>query len=119
MEESKVDMFIMTNAKFFESHHIPMIKDALLSMDESKWTFVQSLSFKDPIISLVLSLCAGTLGVDRFFVGDVGLGIAKLLTCGGMGFWVLIDFFLIMGVAKKRNLEQLQQILVLNDFVAR
>ena len=38
---------------------------------------------------------SGTLGVDRFFLGYIGLGIAKLLTCGGFGVWYIIDLILI------------------------
>ena len=49
----------------------------------------------------------GTLGVDRFYIGDVGLGIGKLLTGGGCGIWWLIDIFLITDATKQKNLEQL------------
>lgn len=44
----------------------------------------------------LLSYFLGTLGVDRFFLGHTGLGIAKLLTCGGCGVWSLIDLILIL-----------------------
>jgi TM2 domain-containing membrane protein YozV len=43
----------------------------------------------------LLSLFLGTLGIDRFYLGYTGLGIAKLLTLGGCGIWALIDFIMI------------------------
>ena len=36
----------------------------------------------------------GGLGVDRFVRGQIGLGIVKLLTGGGMGIWALIDWII-------------------------
>ena len=111
MEAQKVDMFIMTNGKFFESHQVVGIRESLMNADESKWAIVQSIPFKDPTTSLIISLLAGPLGIDRFFIGDTGLGIAKLLTCGGLGIWSIIDWFLIMGVAREKNMLKLQQAL--------
>lgn len=111
MDSQKVDMFIMANGKYFESRHLFMIREKLLQMDDSKSFMIQSMQFKDPVISLIISLLVGYLGIDRFFVGDIGLGIAKLLTCGGLGIWAIIDWFLIMGVTKERNMQQLQQVL--------
>ena len=62
---------------------------------------------KDPLLSILLSIFIGSLGVDRFYIGDVGLGIGKLLTAGGCGIWWLIDIFLIVDATKQKNLEQL------------
>ena len=45
--------------------------------------------------ALILSVVVGTLGVDRFYLGYTGLGIAKLVTLGGCGIWALSDFILI------------------------
>lgn len=48
------------------------------------------------LITLLLSWFLGVLGVDRFYLGYTGLGIAKLLTFGGCGVWALIDFIMIV-----------------------
>jgi TM2 domain-containing membrane protein YozV len=47
------------------------------------------------MVALLLSIFLGSLGVDRFYMGYVGLGILKLLTAGGCGIWWLIDVILI------------------------
>lgn len=55
-------------------------------------------------IALLLSYFLGYLGADRFYLGYTGLGIAKLLTCGGFGLWALIDAILI-GMGKMKDAE--------------
>lgn len=65
---------------------------------------------KDPSIALVSSILGGTLGIDRFYIGDVGLGIAKLLTLGGLFIWTLIDLFLIMSATRDKNAALMLQV---------
>jgi TM2 domain-containing membrane protein YozV len=60
---------------------------------------------KNPTVALVLSLFIGALGIDRFYVGNILLGVLKLFTLGLLGLWTIIDWFLIMGAARKKNLE--------------
>lgn len=108
MESQKVDMFMMTNAKYFEGHHLNAIRERLLSLDDSKWGLVQTMQFKDPTTSIIVSLLGGGLGIDRFMIGDTGMGIGKLLTCGGLGIWTIIDWFLIMGATREKNMETFQ-----------
>jgi hypothetical protein len=109
MESQKVDMFIMTNAKFLEGYQLNMVRERLLALDDSKWAMLSSIQFKDPTTSLIVSLLAGSLGIDRFIIGDVGLGIGKLLTCGGFGIWTIVDWFLIQKATREKNMEKIQQ----------
>jgi len=51
---------------------------------------------KSKTTAIILSLLLGGLGVDRFYLGYTGLGVLKLLTCGGFGIWYLIDLIMII-----------------------
>ena len=67
---------------------------------ETNRTFAASqipgvFSDKEYIIALLFSIFLGYLGIDRFYMGQVGMGIGKLLTGGGCGVWWLIDVILI------------------------
>jgi TM2 domain-containing membrane protein YozV len=111
MDAQKVDMFIMSNSKFFESHQINVIRERLIEVDDSKWAMISTVQLKDPTTSLIVSILAGGLGIDRFMIGDTGLGIGKLLTCGGLGIWAIIDIFLIQGATREKNMQKIQPFL--------
>jgi hypothetical protein len=51
-------------------------------------------SDKSYITAVLLSFFLGALGIDRFYTGQIGLGIGKLLTAGGCGIWALVDLIL-------------------------
>ncbi|MGG5173891.1 Ltp family lipoprotein [Pseudarthrobacter sp. J1763] len=53
-------------------------------------------SQKSFLVTWLLALLLGLLGVDRFYLGKIGTGILKLVTFGGLGVWVLIDVILVL-----------------------
>jgi TM2 domain-containing membrane protein YozV len=111
MDSNKVDMFLMANARYFESHHLAAIRDRLLQVEDEKWGLLQLLQFKDPNTMIIVSIVAGQLGIDRFMLGDTGMGIGKLLTCGGLGIWTIVDWFSIMGATRQKNIDKLRTVL--------
>ena len=111
MDQQKVDMFLMTYAKYFEGFQIMAIRERLLKLDDSKATQLLAANLKDPTIMLIVSLIGGHFGIDRFMLGEVGLGVAKLLTCGGLGIWTVVDWFLVMGRTRNLNMQRLQQVM--------
>jgi TM2 domain-containing membrane protein YozV len=50
-----------------------------------------SKEWRDSLVTMILSWIGGELGVDRFYRGQIGLGILKLITAGGVGIWWLVD----------------------------
>ena len=56
---------------------------------------VSTMAHKNKLTAILLSVFVGGLGIDRFYLGYTGLGVAKLLTCGGLGVWALIDLVMI------------------------
>lgn len=57
------------------------------------------------IVTILMSIFFGALGVDRFMMGQVGLGLLKLITFGGLGVWWLVDLILICTRYSFRNVE--------------
>jgi len=103
----KVDAFFMSNGKFFESNQMNTIWERLVALEDSKWDMVSTAKFKDPTTILFFSIFTGCIGIDRFMIGDKGLGVGKLLTCGGFGIWTIIDWFIIQKATREKNMQKL------------
>ena len=54
------------------------------------------MSDKKMVTACLLCFFLGGLGIHRFYVGKAGTGILMILTLGGLGIWVIIDFVMIL-----------------------
>ena len=111
MDQNKVDMYIMTNQKYFPAEKIMQIKEKLTAMDESKLIMLQTIDLKDPTTILLVSIFLGSLGIDRFMLGDTGMGILKLLTCGVCGILTIVDWFTVSKKTKELNFNNIMTLL--------
>lgn len=106
MEQSRIDMFVATMSNKFPSEKLMSVRERLENLDDSRMVIIQSVEYKDPTTMLIISLFLGTFGVDRFMLGDVGMGILKLLTFGLCGVLTIIDWFNVQKKTKEKNLEK-------------
>ena len=112
MEQNRIDMFIASMGSKFPSEKFMLIRDQLQKVDDNKLMVIQSIDYKDPTTLLIISIFVGHFGVDRFMLGETGLGIAKLLTCGGFGIWTIIDWFIIMNKTKEMNFQNFASVAI-------
>ena len=110
MDSQKVEQLIMLHASKFPPESLPILREKLSNADYTQATMLFS-QLKDPMIALILSVCIGSWGVDRFYIGSVGIGLGKLLTCGGACIWWVIDCFMIQDATRQKNLEMLMMYL--------
>lgn len=111
MTQEKIDMFVMTNQKYLPAEKIIFIKQRLENADEAKFQLASSVEFKDPTTILLVSIFLGALGIDRFMLGETGMGILKLLTLGCCGILTIIDWFSVQKRAKDINFNNLMLVL--------
>ena len=92
-----------------------MLQGRLEKIPEDKIQVLSFIPLKDPIIGLILGLFFGALSVDRFYKGDIGLGILKFLSIFiviGI-FWALADLYFVWQGIKKDNLNKINQQLMI------
>jgi len=110
MDSEKINLFISTKGDNFPSESLPMIRERLQNVPSDRELSIMAMNYTNPILNLIISIFVGEFGVDRFIIGDIGLGFGKLaLTCCcGVGLiWWFVDLFLIIGATKKKNMEKL------------
>lgn len=111
MDKQKIDLYLTTNAKYFEPSAIPIIRAKLEKASEETLLTLQACELKDPTVLLLVSIFLGGLGIDRFMLGDTGMGVLKLLTGGCCGILTIIDWFTISKKTKQSNLSTISMVI--------
>ena len=93
---------LLTFGGLFVWHFVDLILHALGEVKDSEG---KPLRVPDDVVGtptvngnhvLLAAVLGGSLGLDRFMLGHTGLGVLKLLSCGGLGLWRVIDVVLIV-----------------------
>lgn len=111
MDAQRVDMFLYPHAKYFPPESINQVRDRLLAMPEDQFYRAQVIEYKDPTTLLLISVLLGTLGVDRFMLGDIGMGILKLLTGGVCCILWIIDICTIQKTVRDQNFQAIMTVM--------
>lgn len=111
MDEQKINLWLGSNAKYFDAAQIPILREKLKNASDEQYFAVQTQSYIDPTVTTIISVLLGELGIDRFMVGDIGMGVLKLLTGGLCGVLWLIDIFTISKKVKNKNFAQVCMLL--------
>ncbi|MDO5088487.1 MAG: TM2 domain-containing protein [Leptotrichiaceae bacterium] len=110
--EEFVNNFLIANANNLPSDKIFMLKERLRKLPKENADYLQSISLKNASTMTLISVFLGQWGIDRFMLGEIGLGILKLLTCGACGVWTVIDWFLISKKTKEYNFKLIMNVLI-------
>lgn len=116
------DIYILANAKFLPKEVIPSLHEALGNLTPESQLALSGIKFNDPSLGMVLSIFFGVFGVDRFYNGNIWLGLGKVaatfFSYGIAGaIWTFVDWFFIVKAIRNKNLQKLNQVLAVQPRV--
>ncbi len=94
MEQLKVLNFLEKNKDVLfpnDTYSEDELESALLDAPDLFELSLNGIPFKNPSTVQIIAFFPGSLGVDRFYLGDIGKGILKYFTFGGFGIWWIKD----------------------------
>ena len=105
--------FLMSLQGKIGTNELIAAQGRLDKIPDDKITTLALVELKSPVIGLILGLLFGGLGIDRFYKGDIGLGILKFLSIFiAIGFiWVVVDWFLVYKGIQRDNFMKLNMVL--------
>lgn len=106
MDKAKADNLFMVFKDFVPEDKMFYLREILEDAPDEKYDMLMVIPLKKPMVNLLLSIFLGYLGIDRFYIGNIGMGVAKILlsvvTCG---IFTLIDIYFSYKKCKEINME--------------
>lgn len=110
MEQLKVIEFLEQNKEFLfpntEYNEIE-VENALTAVPDEFEMTMRSIPFRKPKTLKIISFFVGSIGVDRFYLGDIKNGIIKYFTFGGIGIWWIKDIISAENRCRTYNCQKL------------
>ena len=108
MTDDKIAAIVAHFSPELSDTDVLALRQSLETAPDANYSLIMATPVKSHMTTLILSIFLGGLGVDRFYVGDTGLGIAKLLFGWlTLGLWPFIDIFLCYKKARQDNMKKL------------
>ena len=113
MEKQQIEMYLMAHQGDFPAEKLMYLREKFAKASETAVACAMAVELTHPITMLLISFFLGGFGVDRFMLGDTGMGVLKLLTGGLCGILSLVDLFTISSKAKEQNFNKVMAALSL------
>lgn len=110
MESNTIQSFMIHNSGRFPQESLLSIQKELENVPQENAGLFLGLNTADPTIILVIAIL---LGWERFFLGDILLGILKLITFQGFGIWWIIDMCSAQKRAREYNLRKFEEMSIM------
>ncbi len=99
--------YLFPNDKYSEA----ALEKALIRSGKSMEALLNTVRFRRPGTVQIISIFPGSLGVDRFYLGETGLGFLKYITFGGLGVWWIADIFTAKNRCRRYNCKKVLEVL--------
>lgn len=97
-------MDINSISKYVGKKHTDEVKTLL----EQNQDLADSISFKNPAVSLALAIFLGMFGIDRLYQGGIKSFLCKLgIMLLTLGTWYIVDIGYTMMITKENNYEKI------------
>ena len=105
----KVENYLQLNANALPADKIDILKESLSQLTEEEFKHIRFIDLKKTSVTVILAVLFGLWGVDRFYLGDIALGIAKWITAGGYFIWWILDVLSASKRTKEYNCKLLME----------
>ncbi len=118
MKQDKVDILMMQYKDKIPADEALYVRGQLLAAGEEAYGAVSCAETKSPVATVLLSIFFGGLGIDRFYIGDIGLGLLKLFFGPIVAILCAIATGVLTGMSESMALEQILQISAIISLVS-